>query len=177
MRSPQKQCKRSQRVTSKRFRTWRGVAKMLAQNAPLMFSCQQGIQCSGACQFGIVMCNNAISSGSLVARDRRGIFEDPAHSCRTKLGKCEMNLGQTCLEGGTFVRSHHFYLSIDQNAGVLSTSLGQHGLGSSEFFGQELDCLGAVLPSLWRSWPISITRAWPTYCGRLHSSPLFTNHY
>ena len=83
-----------------------------------MLSCQQGIQCSGACQFGIVMCNNAISSGSLVARDRRGIFEDPAHFCRTKLGKCGMNLGQTCLEGGTFVRSHHFYLSIDQNARV-----------------------------------------------------------
>lgn len=51
-----------------------------------------------------------------------------------------MNLGQTCLEGGTFVLSHQIYLSIDQNALVLSTSFGQHGLGSSEFFGQELGC-------------------------------------
>lgn len=55
-----------------------------------------------------------------------------------------MNLGQTCLEGGTFVRSHHFYLSIDQSARVLSTSFGQHGLGGSEFFGQELDCFECV---------------------------------
>lgn len=38
------------------------------------------------------------------------------------------------------VRSHHIYLSNDQNARVLSTSFGQHGLGSSEFFGQEFDC-------------------------------------
>lgn len=75
-----------------------GFAKMLAQNAPLMLSCQHGIQCSGACQFGVVMCNNAILSGSLVARDWRGIFEDPAHFYKTKLGKCGMNLGQTCLE-------------------------------------------------------------------------------
>ena len=103
-----------------------------------------------------------------------GIFEDPAQSYRSKLGRYGMSAGQTCLERGNSVLSH-IYLSTDQNARVISTSFGQHGLGSSEFFGQDLAALNAIASKSIEIMAQFNHQSMANSLCRLHSSPLLTN--